>query len=828
MQPNRPLHRCTGVELLFALWFSLGVSAGHGLCAEVDHAAVRLSDANRSMLEESCFDCHSGNDSQAGLDLEGLLKVELQGESLEQNFGTWVRIFDRVESGEMPPPDDYGQLDSEVQSAFSEQLGEILRNHQSDRQERLGRVQGRRLTNLQLERTLHDLLGVDIPLEREMPEPPKSESYTTNAASQMMSHFHLQQHIHVVDLALDEAFRRALSKPDEQTWELSPKKLSRTRRRTREPEFIDNSAVTWSSSLAFYGRLPATTARESGWYEFEFEVEGLKAPKGRNIWCSVRTGSCVSSSPLMTWVGSFEATKTPRTVTFTTWLPKGHMLEVRPADTTLKKAKFRGGQSGTGEGGKQDVPGLAINWMRMSRIHRGADDQGIRELLFGALAEQQPAGEIIDSLAGELNTQELSKHADQLIKAFATRAFRRPVEASVAARFQAVFDDQYAELGEFLPALRTAYRSILCSPRFMHFQEMPGRLDDFAIANRLSYLILNRPPDAELVEAAAAGKLSGSSKSSRNEIRRQVDRMLSDNGEEFVRDFANEWLELSEINFTTPDRRMHPDFDSIVQDGMVQETITYLVDMLEHDRSVRNFVKSNYTFANNRLGRFYDLAETDTNASEEEIDGNKRISLSEGEHRGGLLTHGSILKVTANGTNTSPVIRGVWVSRRILGQEIPPPPSNVPAIEPDIRGATSIRDQLEKHRSLSECASCHAKIDPPGFALENFDAAGKWREYYPKVIGKNRSRGTKIDASYVTATGKRFANVHEFSELAAANIHPIAKNFARQLLAYGTGAAPTFADRIEIDQIVQKASKRDYGMRTILYEAVCSSIFLNK
>ena len=209
-------------------------------------------------------------------------------------------------------------------------------------------------------------------------------------------------------------------------------------------------------------------------------------------------------------------------------------------------------------------------------------------------------------------------------------------------------------------------------------------------------------------------------------------------------------------------------------------------------------------------------------------------------HRGGVLTQASVLKVTANGTNTSPVVRGVWVLENILGQPVPPPPPDVPAVEPDIRGAVTIREQLAKHRQLASCASCHTKIDPAGFALENFDVIGGWRERYrspaagdnPKTKAFGQSvkylLGRDVDAGDELADGRRFANVDELKALLLADKRQIARCVVGKLLTYATGGGPQFADRAMIDDIVERAGKHEYGLRTIVHEVVQSPAFLNK
>jgi hypothetical protein len=241
--------------------------------------------------------------------------------------------------------------------------------------------------------------------------------------------------------------------------------------------------------------------------------------------------------------------------------------------------------------------------------------------------------------------------------------------------------------------------------------------------------------------------------------------------------------------------------------------------MLAEDLGVARLFDADFTFLNSRLARFYQIDGV-------EGDELRRVKLRPEHHRGGVATQGAVLKVTANGSNTSPVVRGVWVSERLLGVPIPPPPGNVPAIEPDIRGATSIRDQLAKHREQESCAVCHRKIDPPGFALENFDPAGQWRDRY--FGGDRRQAGPRIDASYVLPDGREFKDGDEFRALVSAEPRKLAGNLAEKLLIYGTGAPLSFADREAIEQIVNAAAEENYGFRTVLHGVITSPVFLSK
>jgi len=219
----------------------------------------------------------------------------------------------------------------------------------------------------------------------------------------------------------------------------------------------------------------------------------------------------------------------------------------------------------------------------------------------------------------------------------------------------------------------------------------------------------------------------------------------------------------------------------------------------------------------------------------------RRVSLPKGSPRGGLMTQASVLKVTANGTTTSPVLRGAWIMERILGKPPPPPPPSVPAVEPDIRGAVTIRQQLDKHRSQARCAACHAKIDPAGFALENFDVMGGWRERYraqgdgvpDKGLGKNGQKfafhsAQPVDASGELPDGRSFGDIRELKRLLLDDEKQVARNLARQLAVYATGAPIRFGDRPQIEQVLDRASSSHYGVRSIVHAIVSSDLFLEK
>jgi hypothetical protein len=769
-----------------------------------------------------CGECHAGAAAEAGLAVDDL-GFDPADSTTERR---WARLIERVEAGEMPPADAPQPMEV-AREDFVRQAGDWLRDEIARRDAEFGRVRARRLSRREVERSLHALLGIDIPLANSLPDEGRPRGFTTVADRQTMSHHRLERHLAVVDMALDEAFRRALQPAgsDDYSRDFDAVGISRTdpKARTREPELLDGRGVIWSNGIIYYGRVPATAAPADGWYRFRLRVAALNPPATGGVWSTINAGLCVSSAPLLEFVTAFEAGPESREIVFETWLPRRHMLEIRPGDSTLKQARFEGGQVGAGEGGPQQVPGIAMERLAMERFHRGPDDEGVRRLVFGHVS----VGD--DRKAGRPRPHPSAPQEDlaTLIEAFARRAFRRPVEpahiAPIVAMARQVLDD-----GEgFDAALRAGYRTILCSPRFLHLTEEPGPLDHHAIAARLSYFLTGGPPDGELAALAEAGRLRDAAT-----LRRQTDRLLGlagaptaeyDGGplRRFVRDFAAEWLDLDQIDFTEPDRKLYPGFDQVVQQSMLAETHAFLEEAFRDNRPVSALVAADVTYLNSRLARFYAIDGVAGDAL-------ARVSLAPATHRGGLLTQGAILKVTANGNNTSPVVRGVFVAERLLGVDVPPPPANVPAIEPDIRGATTIRDQLARHRADAACSSCHRTIDPLGFALENFDPSGRWRDRYLAMQGGKKKGGLPIDAADVLPDGASFSGADEFRAVLAARPEQLGRGLAGQMLVYGTGATLSFKDREVVAEIAAAAAAENHGVRSILHAVITHPVFLGK
>ena len=420
--------------------------------------------------------------------------------------------------------------------------------------------------------------------------------------------------------------------------------------------------------------------------------------------------------------------------------------------------------------------------------------------------------------------------AEKLIRLFLPKAYRGKPSESVEKFYVQKAHLQLDDGGYLDEVLLKIYKEILCSPRFLFRFEKPGELDGYEVASRLSYFLWSSMPDDELLRLAENDQLLNL-----QVLGQQVERMLKDpKAKRFVDRFTGQWLDLYKFHDMKPDR-IYSEFDEALAWSIPEETIRFFTEVLEKDRPVTDFIHSDWAMLNGRLAKHYGI---------QNINGMdlRRVPLPDDFRRGGLLTQGSILKLTTNATYTSPIKRGVWVLDRLIGKHPLPPPPDVEAIEPDIRGAVTIREQIEKHKSIASCASCHQKIDYHGLALESYDVVGGWRDRYRVAKG-----GEGIDrvelANYPkqmiylardvephgeTAKGETFADIHEYKIILLKDPDQITRNLAKKLTVYATGARIEFADRDEIERIVSISRSKNYGLRSILHAVVQSDLFLSK
>ena len=407
-------------------------------------------------------------------------------------------------------------------------------------------------------------------------------------------------------------------------------------------------------------------------------------------------------------------------------------------------------------------------------------------------------------------------------------AFRRPVDPNEVAPYVKLFETERAKGEAFEPALRTASRAILCSPHFLFLREPAGALDDFALASRLSYFLTRTAPDTELLALAHAGKL-------RPNLRVQTERLLKDaRFGRFITDFTEAWLNLREMDFTVPDRTLYPEYEPYLRFSMPRETEAFLRELIAGNHPIANVVKSDFALLNDRMAEHYGIAG---------VTGSKfrKVNLPADSWRGGFLSQGSVLKVSANGSTTSPVVRGVYVMERILGITPTPPPPNIPGVEPDIRGTATLRELLDKHRDVASCASCHNKIDPLGFALESFDVIGLRRDRFrnrnsesERVDAVVRGRkvqyrlGPVVDSSGQFTDGSTYTDFSAYRDYLATHDDRLARALASKLLTFATGRELGFSDHAELDRIVADTAQNKHRLRDLFHRIIQSEIFLNK
>ena len=409
--------------------------------------------------------------------------------------------------------------------------------------------------------------------------------------------------------------------------------------------------------------------------------------------------------------------------------------------------------------------------------------------------------------------------AERILASLARRAYRRPVTAADTAPLLAAFEAGRSAGDRFDDGIRWAIEALLVSPKFLFRVEhdsadgapgAPYRITDLDLASRLSFFLWSSIPDDELVDLAAGGELSDPAV-----LDRQVRRMLSDpRSQALVENFAGQWLYLRNLRSIAPDTNRFPEFDDNLRQALRRETELLFGSQLRADRGVHDLLRADYTFVNERLARHYGIPNVYGNHF-------RRVEYSN-DRRAGLLGHGSILTVTSYPHRTSPVLRGKWLLENLLGAPPPPPPPDIPELAEDTRGAApaTMRERMAQHRASPACATCHAKIDPLGFALENFDAVGRWR-------AGEEGTAAAIDASGALPDGAPFDGPAAFRD--ALLREPWASEFAttvtEKLLTYALGRGLDHRDAPAVRRILRHARADDYRWSSLILGIVESMPF---
>jgi len=768
----------------------------------VPPSATPLPASVHAVFEAHCLGCHDADTRKGGLDLTALPPAFTDGDLKTQ----WTTVFDRIESGEMPPKSKARLADADRSTAL-DWIGSGLRGSEKARQSADGRTQLRRLNRVEYENTVHDLLGIDIDLKEMLPEDAIANGFDNQDVGLVVSPVLVERYLEAAEAALDAAIVHG-DRPTTTTARYSyldeGGQIGKAYQLGKYILRLEDAAVftTEDHPPKILSKFRAPVA---GRYRFRISCYTYDNAIQRPLQILVYLGSQSPREGKTFLHDAFDVPFEPQVIEFEDRLEQKDTIRlvvdnlIRQYPKTVKD--FKG-------------PGLAVQWVEVE----------------GPLVEQWPPVSHTRLLGNLDVARGTLADAERIIAGLLPRAFRRPTTAADVTPYTNLVAAALDSGANFEQALKIGLKAVLCSPDFLYLKTQPGRLDSYAVASRLSYFLWSSMPDQPLFDAAAAGTLL-----TPPELYRQVERMLADpRSARFTESFTGQWLSLRQINATTPDAKLYPEFDDVLERSMVRETTLFFEEILRNDLSLLNFIDSDFAMLNSKLATHYGIDGIDDLKF-------RKVKLPHDSVRGGVMTQAAVLKVTANGTNTSPVLRGVWVLDHLLGKPSPPPPQNVPAVEPDIRGATSIREQFAKHRELGACASCHVKIDPPGYALENFDVIGGWRSNYRKIADGFKDRvkdrdgnsqpyavGLPVEAGDTLADGRAFRDVREFKQLLLSDKDAIASAMAQKLLVYGTGHGLEFSDRDALREIVRRTATKNHGFRTLLHEVVQSPVFLSK
>ena len=868
-------------------------------------SAVEVPGDVRAFFEKHCTECHDQQSRKGGLDLTTPTVDLADAPTLLR----WVRLHDRVLSGEMPPKDSQLPKPEEIKPVL-EWLSQTLSAEELQRREKNGRSVVRRMNRSEFENTLRDLLDVPwIEVRELLPDDGRADGFTKTAAALDVSPVLLAKYSEAIDTALHAAVAKwsvppevervtlyanqqydykvlmgggdaVMLTPDMKYDESRFPMPSATNADGNYPEgkwnfggkykglgeaeqagvFKDGSTVGMTRTFgeAFGGRFnfaPVHPGRYqigvsawSYWWD-NGEVKPLPRSGSVGVYCGSRLLGFVDAPSLKPTFSELNVDISPT--------EENHL---RAAGTSFLDAHvyFSQGQIKAYSGA-----GVAIDKLVVTGPLYDEWPPSSHRRLFGSLpivpfaklppevakperpnTFRQARGAMNGPgrlIPGATVSEDTGGDARRLLATFLPRAFRRPVTDAEIQRYAAIADARVKEGASFEDSILESYRTALLSPDFLFLNEPTGLLDGYALATRLSYLLWNSCPDDALLAAAKAGTLNDP-----QGLRAAADRLLGDpKADRFYQDFPDQWLDLRDFDLTSPDKQLYPEFQPDLEDAMRREPREFFKYAVHNRLPVSQLLSTPINIVSQRLAEHYGVPGVEGTRF-------RRVDVDQTQNaRGGFLTMAAVCKVTANGSTTSPVKRGAWVMKKVLGQPPQPPPPDIPAIEPDVKGATTIREQLARHREDTACAGCHAHFDPPGFALESYDVIGGWRDFYrgtegqkaPDFVRSFRSYltpdeefknhvsfrdGQLVDASGELVDGRKFGALREYQALLDGELTAFSRNLANQLVVYATGAPVSFADRPAVEEILKRAGGTNPNLNELLHQVIQSPLFLNK
>ena len=855
----RRLTNISSDKLGWACWLLI-IFTGQVLMAQKD-----FPKPVEAFLENHCIDCHDAETPKADFNLAELSRDLNEGESLS----TWVRLFDRVEKLEMPPNGKAHRIEVQERDLALNLLGEALRQADRANIAKSGRRPVRRLTRDEFQDNLRDLLRLPaLDVKDKLPEDRRAHGFTKVAGLLDLSRVHLNAYLDASEKALIEAVAPSAMPPLPQKFKAHGVNLftglttfggreamffvrgnkmtviNANHLKTMKPEKLADPklhvAVFRSATWPYFGYPRNFRATKTGAYRVRFagravrQVSGLRIvpaydPLPMSFRARKPSGPDVSGDVRETG-GWMDLQPTSKQFETTVYLKKGETLEYSFLGLPVPFIR-------TDKGFYYDFPpmpkgghrGGVIEWLDIDGpLNPETWPPPSHELLFGKLPIKPASPK--SKLPISIETKAPHQDAERLFLRFADDAAHLPLSEEDYKGFLALIRKDLAAGVPFADAMLKGYQAFLCSNHFLFLNQHP-RHSGIIYANRLSHFLWNSSPDERLHSLAKANQLSD-----RKILEQEQARMLADpRFDRFIESFVNQWLDLATLRRDEPDNRLYPEYrkDDYLVDSMEKETRLFVKTLITENLKVATIADSNFSFVNDRLAAHYDLPRVRGSHL-------RKVIVPDWNPRGGLLTQASILKHTSNGTTTSPVLRGVWVMEKIMGDPPPPPPKAIPAVEPDIRGATTIREQLAKHTKAQSCANCHARFDPIGFALENFDVMGAWRDRYRTQNAGERITGydpaghpftyhvrKEVEPAGRLLTNEAFDDIHGLKAILARKPRQLARNLLHQFTLYATGTPVRFSERTEIERLLDQCQPTGYRVGDLL-RAFCASPILRQ
>ena len=790
-------------------------------------------------LSTYCNDCHGAEKQKGDRRFDQLALPVSKVDTLIE----LKDILDQINLGDMPPK-KAKQPTSEEQKAFIEQLTKALSQGREALASTGGSTVLRRLNRHEYLNTIGDLFALNMAAFDPTTKFPRDQSaeHMENLGDVLQtSGYLLDQYLDAADTVVEKVF--AQQKPvKEQAWHFTKNFRSDLKRKEKDynnahllvEECMDSDKHTAGFGVIedFVDGVPA-----DGFYEVQVLVKAMNRehpydPKwfGTDPREPFRLGIVPGDSkagpldlpqpqqPMLAEVALDDGDA--EWITMKIWLDAGHtprfVFPNGPDDargTWFKIAeqhKDLWDQFMDEDDKQKGKLGIVAARQITLHVHKHPHIRIDEVKIHGPKAETWPPASQMAVLGKQAFEPE--KMREQL-QAFADRAYRRKATDDEMKRLMAVADNRMQQ-GHSPPleGFKAALKAVLCSPGFVYLSQETkdgsNKLSSNALASRLSYFLWSTMPDAELMSQDLTKP---------EVLLEQTRRMLQDKrSDAFVAGFLDSWLNLRNLGGMPPDRGEFEEYYSKgFQDAFKIETRMFMRDLIDRDASLVNFLDSDYSFLNQALATHYELGELGDPAKAHEF---RKVSFKNPK-RGGLLGMGSVLTITANGIDTSPVTRGVFLLENILGTPPPPPPDDVPAIDPDVRGAKSMRELLSKHRESPNCYGCHQKIDPLGFALENFDAIGDWRPRIEK---------TKIDSSGELPSGEKFDDVAGLKKILVERKDLFAHMLTDRLLTYACGRRMEALDESVVEKIISELPKNEYGLRSLIEAVVTSELFRSR